>query len=193
MDYAILVNKKHPITQDKIDQICFTQSFDIDGKSILVEKNTYDAYLALKKELETIKIIVKITSAFRSLQTQSEVYEEFTEKYGKEYADRVVAPVGTSEHHTGLAIDLTLAQIEEQIFTGQEENKEEIAKVKEQGFLKIHPYLEKFGFILRYPKEKVDITGYPYEPWHIRYVGKELAKQLVKKQMTLEEYHNKKQ
>ena len=59
---------------------------------------------------------------------------------------------------------------------------------KEDIYLVIHKYLHKFGFILRYPKDKEDITGYNYEPWHIRYVGKEVASIIYNNNITLEEY-----
>lgn len=188
MNYEILVNKENPISQETIDKIPLISCYDVDDKPTYVEQKTYQAYLALQKALEKKKIFVKITSAFRSLSSQKAVYEEFTEKYGKEYADKVVAPVGTSEHHTGLAIDLTLVRDGDIIF-----DKETDAKEKEQGFQKIHPDLASYGFILRYPLDKETITGYCYEPWHIRYVGKSLAKKLSQENVTLEEYYKQKQ
>lgn len=60
--------------------------------------------------------------------------------------------------------------------------------MQEKIYLEIHKHLNKFGFILRYPKEKEEITGYNYEPWHIRYVGKEAADIIYKNNLTLEEY-----
>ena len=100
-------------------------------------------------------------------------------KYGLDYAEEMVAMPGTSEHHTGLAIDIVINKDGEWI----EENK---YLLNEQDiFSKIHRDLKYFGFIVRYPKGKQDITGYPYEPWHLRYIGKDAEKI---GNLTLEEY-----
>ena len=101
-------------------------------------------------------------------------------KYGLDYAEEVVAMPGTSEHHTGLAIDIIINIDGNWIVENDELIKEE------EIFKKIHSSLKYFGFILRYPKGKEDITGYPYEPWHIRYVGIDVAKNMG--DITLEEY-----
>ena len=109
-------------------------------------------------------------------------YEKFSKLYGQEYADKTVAPVGCSEHHTGLAIDIGLKIDNKKIYDNEE------LMAHESILLEIHSYLQNYGFILRYPKGKEYITGYPYEPWHIRYVGKFVAKIIENNNYTLEEY-----
>ena len=104
-------------------------------------------------------------------------------KYGMDYANKYVAMPGTSEHHTGQAIDLIIKKDDKWIVDNNELcNEVEI-------FDKIHRSLKYFGFILRYPKGKEDVTGFPYEPWHIRYVSEEVAMNIGNK--TLEEYLEK--
>ena len=82
--------------------------------------------------------------------------------------DAYVAVPGYSEHHTGLALDLYLESMDV--------------------WAKIHAKLPEFGFILRYPEGKEDITGYAYEPWHVRYVGMDTAEEITSRGITLEEY-----
>ena len=182
MTKTILINKANRIKDSYYKKTNFISTKDILNDEVLVEEETYKAYLELEKFLQSKNIIIGINSAYRSEEYQQQIYEDFCIKYGKEYADKIVAPVGTSEHHTGLAIDLALKINNEFI-----EDTQELEKCNHI-FEEIHKYLEDFGFILRYPKDKENITGYPYEPWHIRYVGKFVAKIIAEKKYTLEEY-----
>ncbi|MBQ1805909.1 MAG: M15 family metallopeptidase, partial [Oscillospiraceae bacterium] len=91
-----------------------------------------------------------------------------TVKYGTDYVKAYVAVPGYSEHHTGLAIDLYLESPDV--------------------WAKIHAKLADCGFILRYPQGKEAVTGYAYEPWHIRYVGVETAREITARGLALEEY-----
>ena len=114
--------------------------------------------------------------------------DRFIEKYGADYAARTVAPPGTSEHHTGLALDLYFRlKDRDGSFTDVCDN-EDLVKYPEI-WEKIHARLAGYGFILRYPEGREHITGYGYEPWHIRYVGSaEVAKKITERGITLEEY-----
>lgn len=114
------------------------------------------------------------TSAYRSYEYQKEIYNKKVLSDGYQKANEYVAKPGYSEHQSGLCIDLTN---EERWFD---------ESTKEAKWLADNAY--KFGFILRYPKGKEDITGKAYEPWHIRYVGRDIAKKIYEKQITLEEY-----
>lgn len=182
MKYKTLVNKNNLIKEKFLDKINLITVKDINNKEIKVEEETYKNYLELKKYFASKNINLGIESAFRSKEKQQEVYDEFIQTYGKDYADKYVAPVGTSEHHTGLAIDLEIKIGDHYIDSNVEYNKY-IDVYKE-----IHSKLSEFGFILRYPENKEDITGYPYEPWHIRYVGKFVSKIIYENNYTLEEY-----
>ena len=109
--------------------------------------------------------------------------DDFTKKYGKDYALKTVAQPGYSEHHTGLALDLYLIKNGKDITENED-------MIKYTGtWAKIHKKLAKYGFILRYLKDKEHITGYGYEPWHIRYIDNaDAAKFIMSKGITFEEY-----
>lgn len=183
--YSILINKKNAIPNEWIKMITLINIKDVDGVEIQVEKATYKNYERLKKHLlKKEKIKIGIDSAYRTREKQREIWEEHKENYGEEFANDFVAPVGHSEHETGLAIDLAI-EIEGKWYPDFKDKKEGI----ETEFQKIYPYLSKFGFILRYPQGKDKITDYPYEYWHIRFVGKRLAKKIEKENWTLEEFY----
>lgn len=179
---TILVNKEHKIKDTYLKKVNLIPFFDVNGEEKLIEAETYQNYLALKEYLSTKNIDIAIDSAYRSLDRQQELYQEFCTKYGKEYASSIVAPVGASEHHTGLAIDLTIKTKTGFLTENVDHEK------YHQTYQTIHKILPKFGFILRYPKGKEEITGYPYEPWHIRYVGDFVAPIIAENNYTLEEY-----
>ncbi len=181
MTKTILVNKEHKIKDSYLKKVKFIDTLDIDNITTQVEEETYNAYLELKSYLETKNIFIGIESAYRSLEKQQMVYEELKSANGKDYADKFVAPVGASEHHTGLALDIALK------INDKYNNKEE-RDLEETQFAYIHSQLANYGFILRYPEGKEHITGYPYEEWHIRYVGKFVAKIISENKLTLEEY-----
>lgn len=182
MNYAILINKNNKIKNNYLNRINLITTKDQDNEDVLVEEETYKAYLELQAFLKEQNIDIVIDSAYRSLEHQEELLNEFREKYGEEYTAKYVAPVGTSEHHTGLAIDLSLV-VDGKILEDSMDNEIYVNTYK-----KIHNILHNFGFILRYPQGKEEITGYSYEPWHIRYVGKFISKIIYENNYTLEEY-----
>ena len=108
MNYAILINKNNKIKTNYLNRVTLITTKDQDDEDVLVEEETYKAYLELQAYLKEQNINIVIDSAYRSLEHQEELINEFKEKYGEEYTSKYVAPVGTSEHHTGLAIDLSL-------------------------------------------------------------------------------------
>lgn len=110
-------------------------------------------------------------SGYRSFQRQKELFT----------GSRFVAAPGASEHQSGLALDVSCPSLHMELC-------EKFASTGEGRWLKRNASL--YGFILRYPENKEEITGMPYEPWHIRYVTKPLASWLTITNLTLEEYHN---
>ncbi|MFB1051122.1 D-alanyl-D-alanine carboxypeptidase family protein [Paraliobacillus sp. JSM ZJ581] len=120
-------------------------------------------------------------SGYRSYERQKQIYEYNVETKGKAHADKYSAIPGTSEHQTGLSMDVASAT-------------ETSATLLEQTFSQtdagtwLADHAHDFGFIIRYPKGKSNITGYSYEPWHIRFVGKEVAETIYQKGITLEEH-----
>ena len=183
IDYMALVNKTHPLPDDweeKLETVHMTNSV---GDDVEVEKKAYDAYLELKAALEAEDIHVDLDSARRSVADQQRIMDEFTEEYGADYAAKTVAKPGYSEHHTGLALDLYL------IIDGKDVVENEDMIQYTDIWAKIHSKLADYGFILRYLDGEEHITGYGYEPWHIRYIDNvDTAKEITSKGTTFEEY-----
>lgn len=121
-------------------------------------------------------------STYRSFDYQTTLYEKYVSNDGQEAADRYSARPGYSEHQTGLAFDIG-EQHFEQHFARESFGETEAGKW-------VAANAHKYGFIMRYPNGKEKITGYMYEPWHFRYVGKELAPKVYEAGTTLEEYFN---
>ena len=186
IDYLVLVNKENPLPdnwEDTLETIHMTNSL---GDDVEVEKAAYDAYLELKADLEAEGIKVDLDSARRSIAEQQRIVDEFTETYGEYYVQNYVAFPGYSEHHTGLALDLYLNIDGEDVFLNED------MILHPDIWEKIHAKLADHGFILRYLDGKEAITGYSYEPWHIRYVNDPaIAKDITEKGITLEEYLGK--
>ena len=152
------------------------------GKEFQIEPETYQHFEQLRQDLKKKGIQIELDSVYRSVARQKEIVAEFTQKYGADYVKQYVAVPGYSEHHTGLAVDICLV-VDGKVI---DDNDEMIAQ--KEIFAQIHPLLAEYGFILRYPQGKERITGYSYEPWHFRYVGKETAKKICDAGLVLEEY-----
>lgn len=178
IDYLIVVNSSNPVPSDWEEKVTLSYTCNSVGDDVYVETRTYKAYLELKDELEKQGVHVELDSGFRSLASQQQIIDDFTEKYGASYARAYAATPGYSEHHTGLALDLYL--IVDGVTAYENEDLMKYPEVWE----KIHPLLPKYGFILSYPNN----GRTTYEPWHIRYVGKEAAKEITEKGITLEAY-----
>lgn len=176
IDYLVLVNKLNALPEDYESKLELVTEVNTVGDSVVVEKKAYEAYLELKKDvLENAGIEIQLDSAYRSVAAQQDIMDRFTEKYGADYAMKTVAKPGYSEHHTGLAIDLYFTLAGQDVYYN--EDMVQYPEVWE----KIHARLADHGFILRYLEGKEHITGYGYEPWHVRYVGVEVAKQIMAK------------
>lgn len=190
MNYSILVNKDNTVFRDfKVDNLISVgkkyskKEAKYTDQDILLEST---AAKYLNKMLNVVNqldknVIVIPDSGYRSYEYQERVMNFYIEKEGLEKARARVAEPGTSEHHTGLAIDLAI--IDHGIYNDELTGEED-------AMIYLYRHAHEYGYILRFPKNKESITGYNYEPWHFRYVGLELAKELYEKNMTLEEYYN---
>lgn len=121
---------------------------------------------------------IMVACGYRSMSLQARLYNDELESGGQEAAEKWVAPAGYSEHQTGFALDLNL-------------NVEGGSGIRYEGtdmYAWINEHCHDYGFIVRYPRGKEDITGYGYEPWHLRYVGRAHAAYMMQKELTLEEY-----
>ena len=168
-EYIILCNRWKYIPDDYEMNLVSIGDYKLDA-------SCYAAMLEMIEAAKADGLTLKFTSAYRSKKTQETLWKTRREKYmgqgmTREEADakvgKSVAVPGTSEHQTGLAVDIGSGQ---KVYDWLAENS------------------WKYGFILRYPEEKIDITGITYEPWHFRYVGKTMAKDVYDSGLCLEEY-----
>lgn len=182
MNYKIIVNKNYPYNKDNFNNIILKEITNNKGEVHLLEKRTLNAYLKLKKDLEKDNIIISINSGYRSIEEQLDINNKYLKIFGSSYTEKYVAKSGYSEHHTGLCFDIDI------IVNGKVVDEYQDLTPYMDIFNKIIIRLKEYGLILRYPKEKEKITGYSYEPWHYRYVGKTTAKIIMDNNLTLEEY-----
>jgi D-alanyl-D-alanine carboxypeptidase len=188
-DYLVLVNKENKLPDDWEEKVELVTTKNAWDEEIQVEKEAFKSYKELKKDLEKEGVYIELDSVYRSVKAQQDLWNEWSAdpEKGPEYVKKFMAVPGYSEHHTGLAIDICIKKDGELIY----DNDEMIAET--EIFAKIHKKLADYGFILRYPKDREDSTGYTYEPWHLRYVGSvKIAKEITEKGLTLEEYLNNK-
>lgn len=182
MSFQILVNKTHPLPADYIPldltlvRVPFEEKEYAEKK--LLRSTAATALEGLFAHSSSLGYSFTAISGYRSYQRQQEIFSEHVEKYGAKYASQVSAKPGCSEHQTGLAMDVSLPSLSYQLLPEFGETEEGLWLSQNACY---------FGFILRYPADKTDITGYSYEPWHFRYVGIPLAVHLTKSHLTMEE------
>lgn len=185
-DIAFLVNKEYRLPENYVpNDLVYPDVPFLFNEKIEKRQMRKEPAEALKKMFEAAKldgIHLAGVSGYRSEATQTVLYNNYVRKDGVEEADRYSARPGHSEHQTGLSIDVSG-------ITGEFAVDDKFANTEEAQWLDKHAH--EYGFIIRFPKGKEDITGYKYEPWHIRYVGKEIATEIYEKDITLEEYYGK--
>lgn len=166
----ILANATHSI-QDYAPEVAQFEDVMLDYRII-------DAMQAFVDGARNQGLSVIMTSGYRDYYTQTSLFEAKVAEYGEEEAATIVAPPGTSEHQTGLAADIT-----DDYYEYMNESLENTELFK---WMSAHCH--EYGFIVRFPKGKEDITGIMYEPWHYRYVGVEAATYIMENNLTLEEF-----
>ena len=183
IDYLVLVNKTNAWPDGWEDVLETEVVTNTQGVEVEVERRAFDAYQALKADLEKIGIHVSLDSAKRSVEHQQQIMDEYIDQFSVDYARKFVARPGYSEHHTGLALDLYL------VIDGVDVCTIEGMAQYPEVWQSIHDRLAEHGFILRYPDGREHITGYAYEPWHIRYLdNRDIAAEIGERGITLEEY-----
>lgn len=176
--YLILVNKNNKMIDKKIFEIVEYKTIDT---KVYIEKETLNSFLKLKNKIKKEGYIIDIESGYRTIEHQEKVLNEIIEEKSIEYAKKYVAVPGYSEHHTGLAIDILLYE-NGKIYCDHSLKNHKVLEL-------ITKYAPQYGFIIRYPKKKKKITGYNYEPWHLRYLkNKKIAKYITDNNLTLEEF-----
>ena len=173
----ILVNKFHKLNKDYTPDDLVDVSIQYGYGTNKLRKEVYESFLSMWNDAKAQNLSLIITSAYRDYDYQQSLWNNYAASKGDKWADNVAARAGYSEHQTGLAIDIVTYGSNMDNF----ENTDEFKWLYENSY--------KYGFILRYPKDKEKITGYSYESWHYRYVGKEVAKKIYDKDITYDEYY----
>jgi len=180
-DYLVLVNKTHPVTKDYVPSDLVTvEHCDSDvgtentRKLRPVAADAVEDLIAAAKEEKGYELLMR--TGYRSYDYQDYLFNYWVEKDGEAAADLYSARPGKSEHQTGLACDIGKKGVGLTAFNETEEAE----------WLADNAY--RFGFILRFPEGKSDITGYNYESWHFRFVGTDVAEIIYTQGLTLEEY-----
>ncbi len=173
----MFVNKHHYLDKDfKVDNLITVDSkYTVGNEKIQANREAYNAFVAMLKDGEKEDMHFLINSCYRSYEDQEETWNTYKGLYGDNYVLKYVAKPGFSEHQTGLGFDI--ASTTSNIFV----------ESKESEWLFDNAY--KYGFIYRYPKGLESITGYNYESWHYRYVGKKIAKYIEENNITFDEYY----
>ena len=180
--YLIIVNRTHKLAADYVPdglQIVKSHADRTSDETAQLQKKAAEAFNDLTADAKKDGVGIVLTTGYRSYSTQKGLYDYYVSKYGRKKADRMSAEPGTSEHQTGLACDTSSAEVNYGL-------TQKYKNTKAGKWLKKNSY--KYGFIIRFPQGKEDVTGYEYEPWHIRYVGKKAAKVIYDKKITLEEF-----
>jgi D-alanyl-D-alanine carboxypeptidase len=169
----VVVNKKHKLPPDYVPSLQ-----QVEGGQMRPEAASAleDLYAKAKND----EIPLKIISSYRSYSQQVSVYNGYAAQYGADKADTFSARPGHSEHQTGLAVDLGAS-------SGQCDLEICFETTATGDWIKNNSYI--YGFIIRYPKDKETLTGYQFEPWHLRYVGKDIASKLHTSGQTLDQYY----
>lgn len=180
----VLVNKQNWLSKDYIPsdltkpKVKFLE--DTNPEAMFLRKEVAKALEKLFKKAKKEKLNLFAVSGYRSYKRQSEIFKNNLKKDG-ENANKYSARPGQSEHQTGLAIDITCYE-EGDVLSYEFENTNEYKWLSEN--------VHKYGFIIRYKKGKEEITGYNFEPWHLRYVGNKIAEEIYFNNISLEEYIN---
>ncbi len=178
IDGILIVNKSFSLPKDYVPKNPKEKITSLNkGCPLCIEKHVYDAFLEMKKDAEKEGLNLWIQSGFRPYNYQEYLYNKYVSSDGVEKADKYSSRPGYSEHQSGLAFDLNTVN-------------DEFLNTDECTF--VHKNAYKYGFIIRFPEGEEEYTGYKYEPWHLRYVGKKLAKKLYKDDnyISLERYFN---
>ena len=174
----MIVNKYYSLSKDYSSELVIMDKKYSNYNGSQLNAVAYEAFKKLVDDAEELGYHIRNNSAYRSYETQENLYNDSKKNNGITYADKWSARAGHSEHQTGFALDVG---VQTAYAVGRFESSREFTWMKENSY--------KYGFILRYPKGKEYITGYSYEPWHYRYVGVEVATYIYNNNITFEEYY----
>lgn len=175
----MITNKFYKLTSDfeGLNLVKVSEDDSMYGRTYYLNEEAYEHFKEMVSDARSIGLDFGIYSAYRSYDTQVNLYNNYVKRDGVALADTYSARAGYSEHQTGLAVDLRSRTMNTSYFEETNEYK----------WLKDNAH--KYGFIIRYPEEFVYITGYQFEPWHYRYCGKEAATIIYNEGITFDEYY----
>ncbi len=178
LNERLIVNKFYHLSEDYApeDLVEVSSKYAYDGNNL--RSNAYEAFKDLWNAANEAGIKFIINSTYREYSKQASIYEDYKNWYGEKKADAQAARPGYSEHQTGLAID---------VFSSDNQLSGTFKDSEGYKWLKDNAY--KYGFIERYPEGKEYLTGYEFESWHWRFVGKEAAKVIQNEKITYDEYY----
>ena len=176
-DDYVLVNKHRQLSSKYIpdDLVKIKDEYVKTDGEIEIERNVARAFYDMAEAAEEDGMELMVSSGYRSYEDQEEITNTYLELYGQKYVDNYVAKPGFSEHQTAMSLDVASKSVDTFV------NSDEYVWMMDNAY--------KYGFILRYPKSKEDITGYKCEAWHYRYVGKKIAKYIHDNNITYDEYY----
>jgi len=177
----MLVNKYYSLDKeyepDNLVTISTTYSWGTYGSQKVTEE-TFDAYMDMWKDANEAGFYLMVSSSYRTYDRQEAVYNDYKKSRGTEFADSIAARPGFSEHQSGYTLD---------IFEKSSSNQQTF--YTSEAYLWLKDNAHKYGFILRYPEDKENITGYSFESWHYRYVGIDVANYIYENNITYDEYY----
>ena len=141
-------------------------------------EETYNAFLEMWEDAHEAGHYLMVSSSYRTYKKQDAVYKDYENLRGTEYADTIAARPGYSEHQTGYTLDIF-----------EKNNSRQQTFHESEAYFWLKDNAHNYGFILRYPEDKEDITGYSFESWHYRYVGVEAATYIYQNNITFDEYY----
>ena len=173
----VLVNKYFYLDKNYIPNNLEEISSQYGRSGMYLVHDAKDSFIKMATAAKKENITIVIISSYRSYEYQKHLYNQYVKIDGREKADKYSARAGYSEHQTGLSIDISDGKTDYNYFSETE------------AFNWMQQNAYKYGYILRYPKDKEEITGYQYESWHYRYVGKNIATYIKKHSITFDEYY----
>ena len=176
-DDYVLVNKHRQLSSKYVpdDLVTIDDEYVKADGAVEIERNVAKAFYDMAEAASKEGLELMVSSGYRSYEDQEEITNTYLELYGQNYVDNYVAKPGFSEHQTAMSLDIASKTVDTFV------NSDEYVWMMDNAY--------KYGFILRYPKSKEDITGYKCEAWHYRYVGKKIAKYIKENNITYDEYY----
>ncbi|SEA17943.1 LD-carboxypeptidase LdcB, LAS superfamily [Thalassobacillus cyri] len=175
----MLANKQHSLSADYVPNELVTPDVAFSGEEERLQPKAATALESMFKAAEKDGVQLYAASGYRSYEYQKNLFQFWVSQYGEEQANRISAKPGESEHQTGLTMDITSEDVDFKL-------KQSFGDTAAGQWIEM--YAAEYGFIIRYQENKEPVTGYDYEPWHLRYVGKDHSKTITNFNITLETY-----